>query len=177
MNTPSTQVSLSNYQIDRSIAQILPEETVRRLGMLPIKIEGEQLQVATTAPVNLPGIDEIKLVTGLKVKPITVAKRELEYAINEQFSAGQTSKQSIVDMTFQEVGTSRTVSSQESMLDIDEAPVVALVNSILRGAINDKASDIHLEPQSSGLGGLEMRVRYRINGLLHDVTDLTVPNP
>jgi type IV pilus assembly protein PilB len=174
MNTPSTQVSLSNYQIDRSIAQILPEETVRRLGMLPIKIEGEQLQVATTAPVNLPGIDEIKLVTGLKVKPITVAKRELEYAINEQFSAGQTSKQSIVDMTFQELGTS-TVSSQESMLDIDEAPVVALVNSILRGAINDKASDIHLEPQSSGLGGLEMRVRYRINGLLHDVTDLTVP--
>jgi type IV pilus assembly protein PilB len=168
MNTPTTQISLSNYQIDRRIAQILPEETVRRLGMLPVKIEGDQLQVATTAPINLPGIDEIKLVTGLKVKPITVAKQELEYAINEQFSADQTSKQAIVDMTFQELGISRSVSSQESMLDIDEAPVVALVNSVLRGAINDNASDIHLEPQSP-----EMRVRYRINGLLHDVT--TVP--
>jgi len=168
MNTPTTQVSLSSYQIDRRIAQILPEETVRRLGMLPVKIEGELLQVATTAPVNLPGIDEIKLVTGLRVKPFTVAKQELEYAINEQFSADQTSKQAIVDMTFQELGVTRTVSSQEALLDIDEAPVVALVNSILRGAINDGASDIHLEP-----GSPEMRVRYRINGLLHDMT--TVP--
>ncbi|MDQ1329722.1 MAG: type pilus assembly protein PilB, partial [Candidatus Poribacteria bacterium] len=80
----------------------------------------------------------------------------------------QTSKQAIVDMTFQELGVSRTVSSQEALLDIDEAPVVALVNSVLRGAINDGASDIHLEP-----GFPEMRVRYRINGLLHDIT--TVP--
>ena len=168
VGTENTYVNLSNYQIDRRIAQILPEETVRRLGMLPVKIEGEQLQVATTAPVNLPGIDEIKLVTGLRVKPITVAKQELEYAINEQFSADQTSKQAIVDMTFQELGISRTVSSQEALLDIDEAPVVALVNSVLRGAINDGASDIHLEPQMP-----EMRVRYRINGLLHDIT--TVP--
>ena len=168
MNVTNSLVSLNSYQIDKRIAQILPEETVRRLGVLPIMIEGDQLQVATTAPVNLPGIDEVKLVTGLKVKTIIVAKQELEYAIGEQFSADQTSKQAIVDMTFQELGTTRAVTSQEELLDIDEAPVVALVNSIIRGAINDGASDIHLEPQSP-----EMRVRYRINGLLHDIT--TVP--
>jgi len=133
MNVTNSLVSLNSYQIDKRIAQILPEETVRRLGMLPIKIEGDQLYVATTAPVNLPGIDEVKLVTGLKVKTIIVAKQELEYAIGEQFSADQTSKQAIVDMTFQELGSARAVSSQEELLDIDEAPVVALVNSIIRG--------------------------------------------
>ncbi len=169
MRTMETQqASLGDFQIDRRIAQILPEETVRRLAMLPIGIEGEQLFVATTAPVNIPGIDEIKLLTGLRIKPIVVARQELDHAINEQFTADQTSKQAIVDMTFQELGTTKTASVQEEFLDIDEAPVVALVNSIVRGAINDSASDIHMEPQLP-----EMRVRYRINGLLHDIT--TVP--
>lgn len=167
MKTLETRASLGDFQIDRRIAQILPEETVRRLAMLPIGIETDLLYVATTSPVNLPGIDEIKLLTGLKVKPVIVAKQELDHAINEQFTADQTSKQAIVDMTFQELGTTKNVTSSEEMLEIDEAPVVALVNSILRGAVNDGASDIHLEPQSP-----EMRVRYRINGLLHDITSV-----
>ncbi len=168
MKTMETHANLADIQIDKRIAQILPEDTVRRLSMLPVSIEGDQLFVATTSPVNIPGIDEIKLLTGLKVKPMIMAKQELDHAINEQFTADQTSKQAIVDMTFQELGTPKNVSAQEEFLDIDEAPVVALVNSIARGAINDGASDIHLEPQLP-----EMRVRYRINGLLHDIT--TVP--
>jgi type IV pilus assembly protein PilB len=163
-----TNLNLDEKQIDRRIAQILPEETVRRLFMLPIKVEGDQLYVATISPINLPGTDEIKLLTGLKVKTIVVAKPELERAISEQFSTNQTSKQAIVDMTFQELGTAKTVIAQAEAIEIDDAPVVDLVNSIIRGAINDGASDIHLEPQFP-----EMRVRYRINGILHDMT--TVP--
>lgn len=170
MDVPKEQVNLtlSDQQIDKRIAQILPEETVRRLSMLPIRVEGDQLYVATVSPVNLPGIDEVRLITGLKVKPIIVARPELERAIGEQFSANQTSKQAIVDMTFQELGTTRMITPQEEILEIDDAPVVDLVNSIIKGAINDGASDIHLEPQFP-----EMRVRYRINGILHDIT--TVP--
>jgi type IV pilus assembly protein PilB len=167
MRTMEARTSLGDFEIDKRIAQILPEETVRKLSMLPVGIEGDMLFVATVAPVNLPGIDEIKLLTGLRAKPVIVAKQELDYAINEQFTADQTSKQAIVDMTFQELGSTKTITAQEEMMDIDEAPVVALVNSIARGAIHDGASDIHLEPQSP-----EMRVRYRINGLLHDITSV-----
>jgi type IV pilus assembly protein PilB len=170
MGIPKEQtiLSLDEGQIDRRIAQILPEETVRRLFMLPIKIEVDQLHVATISPINLPGIDEIRLLTGLKVKTIVVAKLELERVISEQFSTNQASKQAIVDMTFQELGAIKTVATQAEAIEIDDAPVVDLVNSIIRGAINDGASDIHLEPQFP-----EMRVRYRINGVLHDIT--TVP--
>jgi type IV pilus assembly protein PilB len=161
-------LSLSDQEIDKRIAQILPEETVRRLLMLPIRVEGDLLYVATVSPVNLPGIDEVRLITGLKVRTIPVARMELERAISEQFSANQMSKQAIVDMTLQELGTARMSMRQEEVLEIDDAPVVDLVNQIIRGAVNDSASDIHLEPQLP-----EMRVRYRINGILHDIT--TVP--
>ncbi len=159
---------LGDIKIDKVVAQILSEEVVRRINMLPIRIEGEYIYVAASAPVNIPGLDEVKLLTGLKVKPVIVSKNDLDRIINSQFSTQQTSKQAIVDMTFQELKTTREVLSPEETMDVDEAPVVALVNSIIRGAVNDNASDIHLEPQFP-----EMLVRYRINGLLHDVT--TVP--
>jgi len=158
------RVNLSDYEIDQRIVQILPEEVVRRLKMLPIKVDGGQLQVAAKVPLNIPGLDEIKLLTGLKVKPVIVSEQEIDRAINDQFNTEKTSKQAIVDMTFQELGSSKFVVPQDDIIDVEEAPVVALVNSIIRGAVNDNASDIHLEPQFP-----EMVVRYRINGLLHDV--------
>jgi len=159
--------NLSEHKIDRQVANMLPEEVVRRLNMLPIRIEVDQLYTATIMPLNLPGMDEIRMLTGLRVKPVIVPEKDLNHAIDEQFSIRQTAKQAIVDMRLQELATPEA-EAQEEALHIEEAPVVALVNSIVRGAVNDHASDIHLEPQYP-----EMRVRYRINGILHDI--MTIP--
>ena len=159
--------NLSEHKIDRQVANMLPEEVIRRLNMLPIRIEVDQLYTATIMPLNLPGMDEIRMLTGLRVKPVIVTEKDLDHAINEQFSIRQTAKQAIVDMRLQELATPGA-EVQEETLRIEEAPVVALVNSIIRGAVNDHASDIHLEPQYP-----EMRVRYRINGILHDI--MTIP--
>lgn len=159
---------VGGYKVDRWVTQLLPENIVRRTKMLPIRVEGEQLYVATISPINLPAVDEIKLLTGLKVKPVIVSEQELSQAINSQFKAEQTSRQAIIDMTFQELGNPKVAPYQETITDVDQVPVVSLVNSIIRGAVNDGASDIHLEPQFP-----EMRVRYRINGILHNIT--TVP--
>ena len=162
-----SSVNLNDYKVDRQVAQILPEEVVRRLNMLPLEIADNQLYVAAAMPVNLPGMDEIRLLTGLKVKPIIVPEKDLAQAINEHFSIRQTAKQAIIDLRLQGLAQSMETDEEERP-DIEEAPVVTLVNSIIRGAVNDGASDIHLEPQHP-----EMRVRYRINGILHDIT--TIP--
>lgn len=155
-------------QIDSNVAQILPEEDVRRLRMLPFRIEGNALYVATTEPLNLPGMDELKLLTGLRVRPIMVTEREFARFTSEQFNSAQASKQAIIDMTFQEMEILDQQAIQVASPELEEAPVVDLVNTIVHQAINSGASDVHMEPQFP-----EMRVRYRINGLLHDVT--TVP--
>jgi len=162
-----SSVNLNDYKVDRQVAQILPQEVVRRLNMLPLEIADNQLYVAAAMPVNLPGMDEIRLLTGLKVKPIIVPEKDLAQAINEHFSIRQTAKQAIIDLRLQGLAQSMGTDEEERP-DIEEAPVVTLVNSIIRGAVNDGASDIHLEPQHP-----EMRVRYRINGILHDIT--TIP--
>ncbi|MFC1717348.1 GspE/PulE family protein, partial [Candidatus Poribacteria bacterium] len=146
------------------VAQILPEDVVRRFNILPIRIENDELHVIATEPLNLPGMDQVKLMTGLRLRPTIVSQRELSRAIGEQFSSGQASKQAIIDMTFQEMEIAQRA-DQVAPEELDEAPVVDLVRSIIHEAISDKASDIHLEPQY-----MEMQVRYRINGLLHDIT-------
>ena len=160
-------IDLSTYEVNRQVAHILPEEVVRGVNMLPIRIEADQLYVAATAPLDLPGMDEIRLLTGLKVKPVIVTEEELARAINEQFSVRETAKQTIIDMRLEEMEASEEAVQAETPV-LEETPVAVLVNSIVRGAVNDGASDIHLEPQHP-----EMRVRYRINGTLHDIT--TIP--
>ncbi len=157
---------LGDDVVDAQVAHMIPEEVVRRVNMLPIKIEAGQLYVAATAPLDLPSLDEIRLLTGVNVKPVIVAEKELARAINEQFSIRQTSKQAIVDMRLREL-TAAAEADQIEQPNIEE-PVVELVNSIIRGAVSDGASDIHLEPQYP-----ETRVRYRINGILHTIT--TIP--
>lgn len=161
-----SRIELTSDTVNPQIAHMLPEEVVRRTNMLPFSIEGDELRVATIEPLDLPGLDEVKLLTGIKVKPIIVPEKELLHAINEQFSIRQTSKQAIVDMRLRELAAEAETNQVEQ--PDNEEPVVALVDSIIRGAVSDKASDIHLEPQYP-----EMRVRYRINGILHTIA--TVP--
>lgn len=84
---PVSASDLQSYGIDRYVPHILPKHIIRPLNMLPIKIEDGVLHVATTEPLNLPGIDEIKLITGLEVKPVIVSAKELERAIDEQFGS------------------------------------------------------------------------------------------
>jgi hypothetical protein len=162
---PASVTDLREYDIDPYVAQILPEEVVRQLNMLPLKIEDDILYVAATEPLNLPGIDELKLLTGLKVKPVIVSVQELRQAINGHFSAGQKSKQCIIDMTFQEMEILSRRGNQVTMPELEEAPVVELVNSIIHIAVNDNANEIRLEPQYP-----EMCVRYRLDGGLRDIT-------
>jgi len=83
-------ISVSGNRIDPHVAQVLSADVVRRLNMLPIKMEDGQLLVAVISPLDLPGLDEVRLLTGLKVKPVIVTQRELSHAINEQFSIRQT---------------------------------------------------------------------------------------
>ncbi len=165
--SPESRVDAEDYEIDSYVANILPEEVVRRLNILPVRMENDELQAFATEPLNIPGLDEIRLITGLRVRPIMVSQRRLTRTMNEQFSSAQTSKQAIIDMTLQDLEVMSHRDSVVTLPELEEAPVVDFVNSIIGRAVNDSASDIHLEPQYP-----EMRVRYRVNGLLYDITNV-----
>lgn len=159
-------VHLADETIDPKIVRMLPEPFVRRHKALPIRRENNTLFVAMQHPINLMVVDEIKLMTGMKVSSLISTDREIVEEINRIFDIKEKATKAIEDFK-QERGASDTERVGVEEIDMermaDEVPVVRLVNSIVIGGIQAEASDIHLEPMSP-----KMRVRYRIDGLLHD---------
>ncbi len=164
-------VRLIDQNIDPQVVKILAEETARQYKVIPVKLEGEHLYVAFVSPLNLPARDEIKLVTGYNILPMVATEKEVEQAINQYYKVEETSRQALIDMRMKELKEKKKdekIDIEEDLGQVEDLPVVKLVNDIVNGAINVKTSDIHFEPQDP-----EMIVRYRVDGILHDI--MTVP--
>ena len=154
-------VNLAEVEILPEIARLLPEDVVRQFVCIPVRQESDWLYVAMSPPFKLRKMEELRLLTGMRLRPLIATRREILRAINEHFSITETTKQAIVNLRLDELGKLEAdTSGRGSKRD----PVVAFVDSLIQGAVNGHASDIHLEPQHP-----EMRVRYRVDGILHDV--------
>jgi type IV pilus assembly protein PilB len=157
-------VALSSAGVDPEVARMVPHHLCIRHKVLPYARNGDKLLVALVDPLNLLALDDVRLITGLDVEPRITTEEELLQAIHKHHQLG-----SLLEQTAHvEVGPEAPV-EEEISLDrlrqmVDEAPVVKLVNLILDQAIREGASDIHIEPYRHGI-----HVRYRIDGVLHDV--------
>ncbi len=163
-------VHLADETVDPKVVRLLPEVFVRRHKALPLRREGNVLFVAMQHPINLMVVDEIKLMTGMKVSSLISTDREIAEEINRIFDIKEKATKAIEDFK-QERGSVENDRAAVEDVDMermaDDVPVVRLVNSIIIGGIQAEASDIHLEPMSP-----KMRVRYRIDGLLHDAMSI-----
>ncbi|MGB2662048.1 MAG: ATPase, T2SS/T4P/T4SS family [Candidatus Omnitrophota bacterium] len=164
-------VKLSDQKIDPQVIKMLPEDVARQYRAVPVRIEEDSLYVALVSPLNLPARDEIKLITGYKILPMVATEKEMDQAINQYYKVEETSKQALIDMRLQKLKEreeEKTVEIEEELGRIEDLPVVRLVSDVINSAVNAKASDIHFEPEEP-----EMIVRYRVDGILHDI--MTVP--
>ncbi|MFQ5951839.1 MAG: GspE/PulE family protein [Candidatus Omnitrophota bacterium] len=164
-------VKLSDLKIDPQVIKMLPEDIARQFRAVPVKIKDDSLYVAFVTPLNLPARDEIKLITGYKILPMVATEKEADQAINQYYKVEETSKQALIDLRLQklkEKKKEKAVEMEEELGRVEDLPVVRLVSDVINSAINAKASDIHFEPQDP-----EMVVRYRVDGILHDI--MTVP--
>jgi type IV pilus assembly protein PilB len=171
-------VTLSPDMIDPMMAHLLSYEMVSRHNVIPIRKEGKRLLVAMSSPLNLSVRDQIEMKTGYEVAPVAASPAAIRQAIHYHFNVRDVTRQTIVSMRLkQEPGQSqeedkqlenKLVEAERESERVAETPITRLVSSIINGAIDSRASDIHLEPRDT-----DMRVRYRIDGLLHDA--LSVP--
>lgn len=150
-------VQLSNTTIDSAAVQLVPESVAREKKVLPLRVEEDRLVTAMVDPLDLSAIDALRHLTGKRIVPVVVSERELQRTLYEYFNP--------VSKALHAVEAESAASAPEVAVeqDVEDAPTVRLVNSILHGAIVAGASDIHLEPQEAGL-----RVRFRIDGLLRE---------
>jgi type IV pilus assembly protein PilB len=155
-------VDLTEHQIDPAAASLLPEQVSRRYRALPIGYDGTRLIVAMSDPANVFALDDIRTITGMEVKPVVATASDVEAAIRRY---GQ------FDQSVEEIATEASSAAQDTPQDLDampaaveEAPIVKLVNLLITQAVTDRASDIHIEPMEK-----DIRIRYRIDGVLHEV--------
>ncbi len=155
-------VSLANTPVDPAVVRLVPQHLAVRHKLLAFARNGDRLVVALVDPLNLLALDDVRLVTGMDVEARITTEDELMQAINKHYHVESVLERSA--SVEAEEAVEEEVSLDRLREMVDEAPVVKLVNVILDQAIREGASDIHIEPHRNGL-----HVRYRIDGVLHDV--------
>lgn len=153
-----------NNNIDSDIPKLIPEKLARKYYAIPVKIIRDILVVAMYDPLNIFAIDDIELVAGMKVQPGLSSKDDIINAIDKYFGK-QSAEKAVEDFTKQYTYDYKIVDDEEeSINNVKNAPVVRLVNSIIKQAQKAKASDIHIEPFKNII-----RIRFRIDGELQEV--------
>lgn len=157
-------------QIPPQIVRLLPESFVRNRMLVPARIRDGWMLLSMEAPDDIEAISEVELITGYKVDPVVSLGTDILKLIDLGFDGRISAQQTAVDIRIQELEHARR--NGDLIIDTteaDDAPVVRLVKSVLLGAVNAGASDIHLEPHDP-----QMRVRYRVDGQLQQV--MTIPH-
>jgi type IV pilus assembly protein PilB len=155
-------VDLSAFEVDQGAAGLIDPAKARRYQTIPISFLGEHtLLVATADPANVLAFDDIAMATGYEVRRAVASPEDIDARIGQLSQLGD----SVEELADQEEVAAEVIELRDQA---DEAPVVKLVHSVIADAVRRGASDIHFEPRAA-----DMRVRYRVDGVVLDTT--TVP--
>jgi type IV pilus assembly protein PilB len=156
-------VDLTCFKIDLTALNLLSAQAARRLNAAPIGFdERGRLRVAISDPSNVIALDDLKLMTGHEVQPVVASPEDIQGLIGRMSRLDEAVAEAVQE------GEAELADVTEVRESADDAPVMKLVNSIIAQAVEDLASDIHFEPE-----GREMRVRFRVDGVLRETT--TIP--
>lgn len=164
-------ISLSGIIIDPQIVRLIPEMLARRYKVIPFAKEGSNLKVAMVDPLNVFAIDDLKKASNCQIFPSVVTETEIQNAIDQHY--GMTG--SLNEIAKRLEGTEiELLKGEEEMPEkleriASEASVIQLVNLMISQSVMERASDIHIEPDEDTL-----RVRMRIDGVLHEMSNLSL---
>ena len=158
-------VDLSEEPVDPAAVAAIPEYLQDRYTALPIGFEDDRLVVAMADPANVLAIDDMRAISGMEILPRVATRSDLEDTIRRMARFDE-SVSDLAELAAEDHGDVEDLGGLE--VAAEEAPVVKLMNTIISRAVNERASDIHIEP-----GERDLRIRYRIDGVLHEV--MTTP--
>jgi type IV pilus assembly protein PilB len=155
-------VDLPDYNVDPNAVTRISDTIAKRYNAIPIAIDGGKLVVAMSDPANVFAVDDIRTITGMDVKPVVATREDILDTIRRYHRMSDE-----IEAIADDIGAAGA-DDEGSLTDLravtEEAPIVKFVNLLITQAVNDGASDIHIEP-----GERDLRVRYRVDGVLHEV--------
>ncbi|MAI71412.1 MAG: general secretion pathway protein GspE [Rhodopirellula sp.] len=158
-------VDLREAEIDPAALEGFPQKLIYRQSLFPLRFEHDSIVVATSDPLDLYPLDEASAATGKNIIPVVAERDEIARLMNRNLGVGSETVEGLMAAkSEEEVELLEGIETDGSELSemAQEASVVRLVNEILLEAIQTRASDVHIETQSTGLS-----IRYRIDGILH----------
>ena len=164
-------IDLSKTNIPIELAQVVPKNIARQFQVVPVHMVKDELYLAMSDPMNFYAIEEVKKAVRKKIIPMIATREGVEHAIMVLYGNEGAAK-AIEAMKREVAATAEEEDNQFSgnVLNdnVNDAPTIRLVNSIIERAIHEHASDIHIEPKEK-----ELQVRMRIDGMLRKI--LTIP--
>jgi type IV pilus assembly protein PilB len=159
-------VDLSEASIDPSAVGMVPEPTARRHNCIPLRVEdGRTLVVAMSDPANVVAKDDLRAMTGKDVRVVVATKADVMSALNRNYRLDRTAETLVEEVAAEREAEEKTLEAQlAKSASTEDGPVIKLVNLLITQAVSDRASDIHVEP-----GERDLRVRYRVDGVLHEM--------
>ena len=155
-------VDLSKEKIDRSVLDYIPEPIARKHNIIAFRKNGNELEVAMNDPDDLQTIDFIRKKSNLKILPRFTSLESVKYAVEQYQKSLEAEFGEIIKVESEKVP--KTSGEEAELKKIaEDLPVVSIVDTLIKHAILQDASDIHIEPMEK-----EVLVRYRIDGILHD---------
>lgn len=165
-------VNLDDINIEPTIVVLIPEEMARRHQLIAIDKDEKILTVAMANPLDVFAHDELKIRLGYDIDSVLSYGEDIDKALDEVFGVTDEWDQVIGKIENMQVTVLKEEEKEaadiSTITESDEAPVIALVNLMILRAVKEKASDIHIEPFGEDI----LKVRYRIDGILHDVMSL-----
>jgi type IV pilus assembly protein PilB len=164
-------VNLNEITIDPVIVVLIPEEMARRHQLIAIDKSENKLTVAMANPLDVFAYDEIKIRLGYNLEAVLSYGEDINKALDEVFGVTDEWDQvidKVENMTITVLKEEEKEAELSAVTAGEEAPIISLVNLMILRAVKEKASDIHIE----SFGDETLQVRYRIDGILHDVMSL-----
>jgi len=162
-------IDISQYRIDLTATALLDEKMAQRHLTIPLSFDGDTLVIAMADPTNIFALDDVKMSTGHQVRPVVATKGDIEDAIRTYYrdssdSSGITDVEGLDAEGLDDKELAKAIGSAA-----DDAPMVRFVSYVINEAVTAGASDIHFDPQEK-----EIVIRYRVDGVLHDVKSLPI---
>ncbi|MDW8106146.1 MAG: ATPase, T2SS/T4P/T4SS family [Armatimonadota bacterium] len=182
-------VDLDRVQPEPSAVNVVKEHIARRYNVIPVKKEGNTLYLAMADPSNVMAIEDVRVNSRCVVRPVIAAPGAIEDAIRKAYGGSAVASDGATPATAEGSAPMRQQDFRGTVMmditaysargdveedekavlrEVEEGPIVRVADMIIRQAINERASDIHIEPQARNL-----RIRFRIDGVLHEI--LTLP--
>lgn len=161
-------VDLRKEGLQDAAIRLVPEDIMKKYELVPFAIDENNsniLKIAMSDPMYLPAIDDVSLITGMEVVPYFAPTAQIAMQIDRMFGKKQ-AMEAAAQYQLEHADELREEEESASNAEVDNAPIVKIVRTMLEQAIRQGASDIHIEPLERNL-----RIRYRIDGALREVMD------